>query len=491
MLFNSYAFIFLFLPVAWFVFRVLAGAGRGHWAILWLVLASLFFYGWWNPMYLFLLVGSVTVNYGLGALLVLLPENQPLRRHAVLTFGVTFNLALLGYFKYANFFAETAHHLLDTTAMFPDIILPLAISFFTFQQIAYLVDRYRHHVPPHHFIHYALYVVFFPQLIAGPIVRPDEIIRQYTKRPTKSPLPEHIALGLTLFFAGLFKKVVLADHLAQFATPVFESAQAGMVPALPHAWMGGLAYTFQLYFDFSGYSDMALGLAALFGFRLPINFNSPYKAGSIIEFWRRWHMTLSRFMLDYLYIPLGGNRHGPARRNLNLLITMLLGGLWHGAQWTFVAWGALHGLFLAVNHVWQTVSCNWNFNRNGFAYQTGARALTFLLLVLAWVLFRAESFGAALRVYQGMLGMAGSATDIAFDKGIGWLIAAAVICWALPNTLQWLGHYRPGLTEVEGGTVPEQLMWRPTAAWALAVLLLSVWSVLEMTSVSEFLYFQF
>ncbi len=491
MLFNSYPFLFLFLPVVWFGFQKLRNAGRFDQSILWLVFASLFFYGWWNPIYLFLLIGSVIFNFGLGTLFTLFASRSKAQRRSLLVLGVSVNLGLLGYFKYANFFIDTANRLLNSDTALPSIILPLAISFFTFQQIAYLVDRYHNRIPDHHFLHFTLYVIFFPQLIAGPIVRPGEILSQYSDRSRRGVLPENISVGLTLFIIGLFKKVVLADHLALFATPVFALAQEGLVPTASHAWMGSLAYTFQLYFDFSGYSDMALGLAHLFGFRLPLNFNSPYKANSIIEFWRRWHITLSRFMLDYLYIPLGGNKSGPARRNVNLMITMLLGGLWHGAQWTFVAWGAFHGLLLAINHSWQILSNRWNVPRTSLSYRALARSLTFLMLVLAWVLFRAESFSAALRVYQGMLGMSGNAADIDLDKGLAWILAGWTICWALPNAMQWLSKYPPALQELKADKTADRFLWQPNLVWSLTLLLLAVVCLLQMTSVSEFLYFQF
>lgn len=346
MLFNSYPFIIIFLPLVLLVFYGLTRVDHSKEALAWLVVASLFFYGWWNPVYLLLLVGSILFNFGFGLYLNGSDQSNFYDRKTILTLGIICNLALLGVFKYANFFADTANVLTDAGWSLSPILLPLAISFFTFQQIAYLVDRYHNRVPEHACLHYALYVVFFPQLIAGPIVRPGEILEQYTKHHRSLLKPDTLSIGLTLFVIGLFKKVGLADPLSQYASPVFDAAQNGVIPATLEAWTGALAYTFQLYFDFSGYSDMALGLARMFGFRLPINFNSPYKAGSIIEFWRRWHITLSRFMLDYLYIPLGGNREGTAKRNFYLVVTLLLGGLWHGAQWTFVAWGGLHGFAL-------------------------------------------------------------------------------------------------------------------------------------------------
>ncbi len=347
MLFNSLVFVLGFLPAVVIGFALLARRGTPGQAMLFLVGASLLFYAAWNPPYLFLLVGSVAFNYGLGQRLRARPSRW------VLGFGIAANLGAIGYFKYANFFLDNVNALTGGGLEIGTIVLPLAISFFTFQQIAYLIEAHRGDIAEHDFLSYALFVTFFPQLIAGPIVRFNEVVPQFAAERFGRLGSRDLALGATLFVIGLGKKVLLADSLARAASPVFQAAELGLPVAPVEAWTAALAYSFQLYFDFSGYSDMAIGLACLFGIRLPWNFASPYKATSVIEFWRRWHMTLSRFLRDYLYIPLGGNRKGPARRTVNLMIVMLLGGLWHGAGWSFVIWGGLHGLYLCVNSAWR------------------------------------------------------------------------------------------------------------------------------------------
>src|ERR1019366_3355606 len=341
MLFSSYTFLFQFLPATVLAFA----AARRHSpraGIMVLAGASLFFYGAWRPVYLLLLIASVAVNFGLG-----LRMEDPLRRRAIGTFGVALNLAVLCYFKYTNFIFDSLNTLTGAPLPFFNIILPLGISFFTFQQIAYLVDVMRGAR-----VDYTLFVSFFPHLIAGPLVHHAKMIPQF-KRGCTGRSSVLAARGLAIFAAGLFKKVVIADNLAQFVSPVFAHLDAGGGVTTPWACLATLAYTLQIYFDFSGYSDMAVGLALLFGIRLPVNFCSPYRAISIIEFWRRWHITLSRFLRDYLYIPLGGNRLGEQRRYLNLLVTMLLGGLWHGAGLNFLIWGGLHGIYLSINHLWR------------------------------------------------------------------------------------------------------------------------------------------
>src|SRR6516225_4328018 len=352
MLFSSYTFLFQFLPATILAFL----AARRHSpraGILVLAGASLFFYGAWKPVYLLLLIASVAMNFSLG-----LGMEDAQRRPVIGAFGVALNLLVLCYFKYTGFILGTISTVSGIPLRFSDIVLPLGISFFTFQQIAYLVDIMRGAKVERDIVSYTLFVCFFPHLIAGPLVHHAEMIPQF-KRSRIGRSGALAARGLAIFAAGLFKKVVIADNLAQFASPAFAHLDAGGSITTSWAWLAILAYTLQIYFDFSGYSDMAIGLALLFGIRLPVNFRSPYKAFSIIEFWRRWHITLSRFLRDYLYIPLGGNRFGVGRRYLNLMLTMLLGGLWHGAGWTFLIWGGLHGLYLVVNHQWRDHKCKW------------------------------------------------------------------------------------------------------------------------------------
>src|ERR1700738_4595310 len=345
MLFNSYLFIFLFLPIALIGYFALGRLGNLA-PVIWLAPASPVFYSVSNWQVVLLLLASVAFNYCIGLLLI----SKPLRaipRFAVLTIGVAGDLLVLGYFKYAGFLAANFNAIFST-GFTVNVLLPVGISFYTFTQIAFLVDAYRGNVARYALPHYALFVTYFPHLIAGPILHHKDMIPQFERAALRRPDPHLILCGLIIFGVGLFKKTCLADGIQ----PLVSLAFGPNVPTFDQAWIGALAYTFQLYFDFSGYSDMAIGISLMFGIFLPVNFNSPYKAASIVEFWRRWHMTLSQFLRDYLYIPLGGNRRGLALRYVNLMITMLLGGLWHGAAWTFVIWGALHGAYLCVNHAW-------------------------------------------------------------------------------------------------------------------------------------------
>ena len=349
MLFNSYTFLLAFLPITLLGFFGLGRLDRPRAALAWLLLCSLGFYAWWNPALAFLIMVSIVFNFAAGGLLVpgTMAEG---RRKTMLVLSVAANLGILGYYKYAGFFLTVVDSLTGADWRASDIVLPLAISFFTFTQITFLVDSWKGGVRERDFLRYCLFVLFFPHLIAGPIVHHHELMPQFTPRSCR-PRPDFIITGMVLFSIGLFKKVLIADWVAGWSDPVFAAAaRADSSLTLFEGWLGALAYALQIYFDFSGYSDMAVGLGLLFGIVLPLNFNSPYKAASIIDFWRAWHMTLSRFLRDYLYIPLGGGRK---RRWLNLMTVMVLGGLWHGAGWTFVLWGTLHGVYLLVNHAFR------------------------------------------------------------------------------------------------------------------------------------------
>jgi D-alanyl-lipoteichoic acid acyltransferase DltB (MBOAT superfamily) len=389
MLFNTPQFVVAFLPV------VLAGslaldrwAGRRA-ALACVLAASLLFYAWWQPPVVILLIGSIVVNYGVG-----LKIRSGGARLGWLRAGVGFNLGLLGFFKYAVLLLSCVGASAKLTPL-----LPLGISFFSFQQIMYLVDTYRAEIDSAPFLEYACFIAFFPHLIAGPIVRPGHIIPQFLNFAPSWAWQDRLAAGAEIFLLGLAKKLVLADGLARFANPGFAAAAQGAPITLIEAWVALLAYALQIYFDFSGYSDMAIGLARMFGVGFPLNFHSPYKAANISEFWRRWNITLSGFLRDYLYIPLGGNRRGETRRIFNLMVTMLLGGLWHGAALRFALWGALHGVYLII-HGWSS--------RMGLRLpRLLAWGLTLLCVLLAWVPFRAPSFAAALTFYRGLFGVNG------------------------------------------------------------------------------------
>ena len=392
MLFNSYEFIFLFLPITFFIYfylnkKHLTEAGKGF-----LVFASLFFYSWWDIAYLPLILVSMLFNYVIGNQLSRYEQKKKCcSKKNLLTFGIIVNLGLLGYFKYSDFFIENFNVVFSSDASLLHLALPLAISFYTFQQIAYLVDSYRSETKEYDFLNYAVFVTFFPQLIAGPIVHHAEMMPQFANVRNKVKNYHNIALGLFIFSMGLFKKVVIADTFAVWATSGFDVAEK---LEMIEAWAASLSYTFQLYFDFSGYTDMAIGIALLFNIKLPINFNSPYKATSIQDFWRRWHMTLSRFLKDYVYIPLGGNRKAEVRTYINLFATFLLGGIWHGAGWTFVFWGALHGMALMIHRAWQKLGIELPTILAWF--------ITFNFINITWVFFRAKEWDDALKVLHGM-----------------------------------------------------------------------------------------
>ncbi|EPN1614189.1 MBOAT family O-acyltransferase [Cronobacter turicensis] len=393
MIFSSPEFIFLFLPIVFAVYFLLNKLRVPYASKTWLVLASLYFYSYWSLDYLPLMLGSIAFNYTLGIMLA----RQSSRRNLYLTIGVIANLLTLGYYKYANFFLDNLNVLLDKNMHIAEHVLPIGISFYTFTQIAFLVDSYKGKVKEFDIINYTLFVTFFPHLIAGPILHHKEMMDQFRSKWTFFIRYKNILMGMMIFGIGLFKKTMLADVFAIWAN-------AGFAPGVEHdfysAWVTSLSYTFQLYFDFSGYCDMAIGAALLFNIWLPINFNSPYKSLDIQDFWRRWHITLGRYLRDYLYIPLGGNRCAVPRMYFNLFITFVLGGLWHGASWMFVIWGVMHGGALVAHRMWKNANMEMP---NAIAW-----LVTFLYVDLAWVFFRAHSMDDAMRIIKAMFTLPGS-----------------------------------------------------------------------------------
>ena len=507
MLFNSFEFVFLYLPATWVGFMLL-GLVHPKAAAGFLVVLSLVFYGWWSPIYLWLLIGSILFNYAVGyQLAATAAAKQKTVGWTLLAAGVAINLVLLAYFKYANFFLGNLSAVSGLDLQIAKVVLPLGISFFTFTQIAFLVDVHRGEAREYSLIHYALFVTYFPHLIAGPILHHREMMPQFAEPATYRPDAGKIAAGLTLFAIGLFKKVVMADNLAPFANEIFAAARNGKALTLLESWSGALAYTFQLYFDFSGYCDMAVGLSLMFGILIPINFASPYRATSIIDFWRRWHITLSRFLREYLYYPLGGNRLGEFRRYANILTVMVLGGFWHGAAWTFVAWGVVHGLALLVNHAWRDTR-----RRLEISWSPGpvlGWTMTFLIAVVGWVFFRAEDVDTALRMLAAMAGQNGVELGVNHRAYLGplaplvaglgvefvdrslfsvwsvlWIGAGLIICLTLVNSQEWVLEGRDVLGRAA-------LAWRAKPALGAALGLTAALVVSSMGGQSEFLYFDF
>ena len=438
MIFHSPLFLFIFLPLTVLFFYQLNKHCNRKAALGWLVFTSFLFYSCRQPAYLVLLLGSILFNYFTGAMLA---STSPGKKKIFLLVGIGINISILSYYKYSLFILKNISFLFDYSIEFYHPLLPVAISFFTFQQIIYLVDIYKGETDQPSLLNYLLFVSFFPQLTAGPIVYPKEMLPQFDESDLRFRY-SHIAIGGTLIIFGLFKKIVLADNLAYYVSPVFQSAESGNSIPFFYAWQGALAYTFQIYFDFSGYSDMAIGIARLFGIYLPINFNSPYKAGSIIEFWHRWHITLSRFLRVYLYFPLGGNRKGKKRKHFNLILTMLLGGLWHGAGWTFVIWGGLHGISLVINHAWREFKMT--DNPKNIIPPVVSTILSYIItisfVIFSWVFFRAETASGALNIIQGLLSFETALLPESISKDFVYqiilLTCSANIIWLCPNLYQ-------------------------------------------------------
>ncbi|MFD1179244.1 MBOAT family O-acyltransferase [Paenibacillus puldeungensis] len=464
MLFNSYEFIFAFWPITFIAYFLLNRFCPPVVGKLWLAAASLFFYSWWSIKSLPLILGSIAFNYLMGRLIGHSGSKSPKIRRLLLTAGISGNVLLLGYYKYADFLITNVNSLFAAHIKLLELALPLGISFFTFTQIAYLVDAYRGSAKEYSIVNYVLFVTFYPHLIAGPILHHKEMMPQFDRVRSKQIIPGNVARGFFVFCIGLFKKVIIADTLAPIATQGFDvSTQLSLVDA----WSTSLAYTLQLYFDFSGYSDMAIGIALLFNIKLPINFNSPYKAVSIQDFWRRWHMTLSRFLKDYIYIPLGGNRKGKVRTYFNLVATFLIGGIWHGAGWTFIIWGLLHGIAQVVQRLW---------GKTGITLpRWSGWLITFLFVNFSWVFFRAKTMEDAMKVFHGMFNFQNIGLVLNLDL-IGKLLmigATFTIAVLARNSMEMKLHFKPNLK------------------YAAYIAALFVFSILYFNQVSEFLYFTF
>lgn len=486
MLFNSYEYIFAFLPLTFFIYFFLLSKRLVVGAKGFLVFASLFFYSWWNIAYLPIILSSMLFNYIVGNSLNDNFGKVKINKKTLLTAGIIVNLSMLGYFKYADFFIENFNFAFDGSMPLLHLALPLAISFFTFQQIAYLVDSYRAETKEYDFLNYALFVTFFPQLIAGPIVHHKQMMPQFASRWNLVKNYKNIALGIFIFSIGLFKKVVIADTFAIWATKGFDVA-----PVLNffEAWVTSLSYTFQLYFDFSGYTDMAIGAALLFNIKLPINFNSPYKAKDIQDFWRRWHITLSNFLRDYIYIPLGGNRKGNFRTYNNLMITFILGGLWHGAGWTFVFWGFLHGAALVIHRFWKKLGFTMNSILAWF--------ITFNFVNIAWVFFRAKEWDDAIKVIKGMFGFSGFVIS---DKSLAKISFMQDYIVSNPEIFGRLIFGSTPFSMIIGAVLVVTMFknsmeyknsFRPTYKLLVFLIAVDIYTILNLSKVSEFLYFNF
>ncbi len=486
MLFNSYEFIYVFLPITFVIYFILNK--NKLLADVWLIIASFVYYSWFNILYLPLLIGSILFNYLIGRFLINGKQVLYFDKKYILLFGISFNVIFLGYFKYADFLIDNINFALNTQLDLLHLALPLAISFFTFQQIAYLVDCYKEKIKEYNFLNYTIFISLFSKLFAGPIVYHKELMPQIKDSNNKFLNYKNIAIGLFIFFIGLFKKVVIADTFAMWVNNGFDNAE---ILNFFEAWATSISYTFQIYFDFSGYTDMAIGSALLFNIRLPINFNSPYKALNIQDFWKRWHITLSRFLKDYIYIPLGGNQRGDTRIYINIMITFLIGGLWHGAGWTFIFWGFLHGLGSIIHKLWKKLDIKMNSFLAWF--------LTFNFINIAWIFFRAKEWKDAMKVLKGMFGF----SEIIFplwskrylslleDLGIEFgtclkniedntkliimILLFMLISLFTKNSMEMSENFKSN--------------WKT----ALSISILAIWSLLLMNSnkVSEFLYYNF
>jgi D-alanyl-lipoteichoic acid acyltransferase DltB (MBOAT superfamily) len=510
MLFNSASFLFCFLPIAVLGFAALARLGRRA-VIGWLALISIVFYGVWKPKYVFVLLGSMLVNYALARLIAAAKKSN---RQRAATFwmvaGITANLAALAYFKYLFRFLIFLNQMQVSPRNWHHILLPLGISFFTFTQIAYLVDLRQGEADAQDFVSYSLFVTFFPHLIAGPILHHKEMMPQFAADKRYHLDWNDFALGLSWFILGLGKKVVIADRIAPYADQTF-AAPHGL--GMAAAWIGVLNYSMQLYFDFSGYSDMAVGLARMFSIRFPYNFNSPYKATNIIDFWARWHMTLTRYLTLYLYNPVAlavSRRRLAAGKPVSkkasrtvagfaamiaapTFFTMFLAGIWHGAGLQFLIFGVLHGIYLTVNHAWRVLRNKpGNAPRQWYSAVAGG-ALTYLAVVVAQVFFRADSTRGALAILSAMFGLHGLNVHSGLPMKAFAVFALFPFVWLLPNIQQLMGQVEAHAQQDNslGARMARALQWRPNWAWCAALACTLLAALFYLTDTTSFLYFQF
>jgi alginate O-acetyltransferase complex protein AlgI len=545
MLFNSYEFIFAFLPITLAGFFTLGTISRA-WALRWIIFASIFFYAWWRPLNVVIIAPSILINFAFARILQQLGEDKKSAQTStlLLALGIAFNVLFLGYFKYIDFGRSAINDLFGTNLVLAHVILPLGISFITFQKIAFLVDVHARKIKSFTFQDYCLFVLFFPQLIAGPIVHYREMMPQFHNASSRFD-KENVAVGLTLLSFGLFKKVVLADQIATLATPIYEKAVAGGQISFVLAWVAAIGFTLQIYFDFSGYSDMALGIARFFGIRLPQNFNSPLQASSVIDFWLRWHMTLTRFLTAYIYNPLvlwltrrrmSKGLAGLTGRSTTigafatllmfpLLLTMCISGFWHGAGYGFIVWGLLHGIYLSINHAWRFVVPTLWHARQQYerVMQPLGQLLTFVSVTVSMVFFRSPTLASAIDILQGMIGRHGVSlqqttldhlgplgnwlhkigvtgvgpelwVDQGLEKMLPWIVGAMLIALALPNTLEILDRYEPALgvkPSKTGSAVRSMMKWDISLTWSVGVAIVAAMGILSLAGPSEFLYWQF
>ena len=543
MLFNSSEFLFIFLPLALTGFYWLGSRSRRA-ALRWLIVVSLAFYAWWRPVNVLIIAPSILVNFGFAWILLRLNHREASRRasNVTLSLGILFNVLFLGFFKYTDFFSSTINDVFGANLVLRHFILPLGISFITFQKIAFLVDVQAGRVRSFTFQDYCTFVLFFPQLIAGPIVHYREMMPQFHATACRLD-KQNVAVGLTLLCFGLFKKIVLADNIAVLVTPIYDNATAGGTTSFVLAWMGAIGFTLQLYFDFSGYTDMALGLARFFGIRLPPNFDSPLRASSIIDYWLRWHMTLTRFLTAYIYNPLTlwltrrryeKGKPGFSGRGATFgafvsllifptIITMAVSGLWHGAGYGFIIWGLLHGVYLTINHGWRVVAAWLWPDRQSYEriIKPAGCVLTFGAVTIAMIFFRSATIMSALDLLKGIIGLHGIALPQSFFDHVGplatvfqsvgvsadvswsgdvftktaiWIFVLLFIALACPNTLEILGRYEPALgvkrqsAKFVFGRVPE---WGTSLPWAIAMSVVAALAIGSIGGPSEFLYWNF
>ncbi len=493
MLFNSYFFILIFLPITTFFYFFLSNRKLVLASKIWLAAASLFFYAWWNVALLPVILVSIAFNYSIGSCIIPHQRISIGLKQAILVIGIVFNLLLLGYFKYFMFFETNINVILQAffsplthfRLLVFDIVLPLGISFFTFTQIAYLVDVYRGVAKEYSLLNYILFVTFFPHLIAGPIIHHKEMMPQFDSLRNKSLNHENFRKGLFLFSIGLFKKLVLADTFAFWANYGFNQ---GVVLTTIEAWLVSFSYTFQLYFDFSGYTDMALGTALFFNIKLPTNFNSPYKAQNIRDFWKRWHMTLSRFFMEYVYIPMGGNKRGDLKTYINLIVTFFIGGIWHGAGWLFLIWGGLHGFASVIYRIW----LRFNFRLHPLI----SWIIMFNFLNFTWIFFRAKNLmvvnniiGSMVGIFQGSVGSVKSFDVLIFRHHvcINWSHEESII--GIKTVLLVALGFIITLGFINSNEIATKV--NHDLKWAVFTGLLFGVSILFLVRNSPFLYFQF